>query len=310
MPKTCECTFNLYKLYVTCPEDESSVTAKDIGSKLASYYKNQQAVKRVLGLEEGLQDGRLLAHLSKSLEVVRGVVYHWENGAAVPEIHVPKEGENIEVTPVNAKKRPVDALAEMGKGMCFFAIYGDYIACCSKSATPKLLSGTFTDILNLKRKAALSVEFLPIPAPEWTDEILHKAKKIHIRPTLGTEACQDGKYCFNQRSQKFLSFIKDVRQRFTQDISSEIVLDVSLRLRNKRYRSDVSQRLISSLAKQLLGMPGWCVVLDDDKVLTAEEIRIKEVMTVPALNKMPQRDEVLSKLTDWLLDNLPRNADV
>ena len=313
MSETCECTFNLYRLHVIYPKEGTPIHAKDVGSKIRAYYKSQQAAGRVFGLKDANpQEGRLLDNLSELDGIVRGQIWNWEPGASVPELHIPKEGEKVETEAITATKRDGDAIAEVGKGMCFFAIHGEYIAFCVKAAQASLLSTVLAEILNQKRKAeqAVSIEFLSIPAPEWTDEILNKAKEMKLRPILNTQEDDSGKFKFDAKTKSLLSIFGDVSQHFSQDVSEDIELTISLRIRNKRKCSADSRRLVTSLLRQLSNTPNLCVVLNDTKVLTADTMRIKGAITVNAKGKIPDSEDVLTKLTTWLVDNIPGDADV
>lgn len=102
----------------------------------------------------------------------------------------------------------------------------------------------------------------------------------------------------------------DVCKKFTEDISGDLELKFSIKVKNKHHLSGESRRIMSQLARIFIDLPNARIRLDNNTYLTREKLQISQVVKVDARHRNPIYDTLLMRLSAWLETKLPSNAGV
>ena len=305
------CSFNLRRVRITVPA-EQHFEAQTLGAKICEFYESSNAADRIQG--EGrseIRERQLIDLVSTAGGITQGVIYAWEQGVPARELHIPENGRQVRIGNAEANRREGDRCAEWERGMVFFAIKGDYVAYCTRKANVKL----FTDIVQYALSRLLGYTSLitldPLPALDLRDDILNNVERVSVRSDLQTEPSPHGGWEFCQRAGRFLTgLLGDTLQRFEEDISNELAVEVTFKPKDKRYLSGDSRRILAKIVRSLEDFPNMRIRLRDGRDLTADRLCINEKLPIEGSNHFPGIDTLLRQLSSWLETHLPPNADV
>lgn len=318
MAEKIQCTFHLCKLRVMDCEQRRELSARTVARTILDFYNNHTPVDRIRGEGASEHNNRqLLGRVSMKDGILTGITFDWEKDAHVQTIHIPQQGNEIRFDDIGAHKQEGDKFAEIVRSSAAFALKGAYIAYCGKNARKNLLQEVFTYVLTASLNRTIAVDFDPLPANHLTDDILNKISKMRITHRIDTEeSCQSrenttSRYRYTPKTKQFFAgILGDTNRKFSEDISGDLEMSISINVKNKHHLSGDSRRIVGELARMFIDMPNAKIWLDDNNYLTKDDMQISKIMQVASINRIPIYNALLIQLSQWLANNLPRNADV
>lgn len=310
--KTVDCTFHLCRLEAIDVATHQSLSIEEMQEALLNFCTENSPAERIHGEGESKHNNRQLLHyVSESGGIIRGVAFDWEQDAHAQTIHIPTEGAEVHFETIGVEKQEGDKVAEFVRSTASFAIKGDYVAHCEKNARVSLLQETLNDVLSKQLGRVIVVELIPLPARELTDEILNSISDMEVKHELDAEHASVNRYKCTEGTRRFLpNLMGDICKKFTEDISGDLELKFSIKVKNKHHLTGESRRIMSQLARIFIDLPYAKIRLNDNSYLTRERMQISQVVKVDAIRRNPVYDTLLMLLSHWLEKNLPPNAGV
>ncbi len=307
-----ECTFHLCRLEAFDAAERRNLSGEEVQEAILGFYSENRPAERIQGEGESTHNNRQLLHLvSESHGIVRGVAFEWEQDAHAEVIHVPTEGDAVQLETIGAEKKEGDKVAEIVHSIAAFAIKGDYIAHCEKKARATLLQETLEFVLSKQFGRTIQVHLIPLPSLELTDALLNRISNMEVKHDVDAEHASPNRYQYTKGTRRFLpKLMGDVCKKFTEDISGDLELKFSIKVKNKHHLSGESRRIMSQLARIFIDLPNARIRLDNNTYLTREKLQISQVVKVDARHRNPIYDTLLIRLSAWLETKLPSNAGV
>lgn len=290
--------------------ERRNLSADEVHEAILAFYKAYSPAERIHGEGDSKHNDRQLLHyISESWGIIRGVAFDWEQDAHAQTIHIPTEGPNVHFETIGVEKQAGDKVAEFIRSTAAFAIKGDYIAHCEKNARATLLQNTLSFVISTQFKRTIQVELIPLPSRELTDELLNRISDMEVKHELNAEHASPNRYQYTERTKRFLpKLMGDTCKKFTEDISGDLELKFSIKVKNKHHLSGESRRIMSQLAQIFIALPHAKIRLNDNSYLTREKMQISQVFKVDADHRNPVYDTLLIELSNWLEKNLPLNS--
>jgi hypothetical protein len=310
--KKIDCTFHLCQLEAKDAMERRNLSAEEVQEAILAFYTEYSPAERIHGEGESKHNDRQLLHyVSESGGIIRGVAFDWEQDAHAETIHIPTEGAEVHFETIGVEKQKGDKVAEFVRSTAAFAIKGDYVAHCEKNARVSLLQETLSYVLSKQFERTIQVEFIPLPSRELTDELLNRISDMEVKHDVDAEHASPNRYQYTTGTQRFLpKLMGDICKKFTEDISGDLELKFSIKVKNKHHLTGESRRIMSQLARIFIDLPYAKIRLNDNSYLTREKMQISQVVKVDARHRNPVYDTLLMLLSDWLEKKLPSNAGV